>query len=142
MADSPADTASASSPELQEALETIGFRVDEMAGSSIGRVHGVYVDEQTGEPAWVVVKLGRFGKVTLIPYRDCAPGAGHLWAAYEREVLRGAPAINEGDPLTREQELEICAHYGIRGDQARAGEIAEREEGAVTAQPPGAADSS
>ena len=125
-------------PTLHEALGWVGFRVDEMSGSSVARVQGIYVDQEDGEPAWVVVKVGRFGKLTAIPFRDCAAAVGHLWTAYGRDAIRGAPSIDAGEPLTKEAELELCAHYGIREGQARAGQISERPAGAVTAQAPAA----
>jgi hypothetical protein len=137
-AESGTNSATGTLPSLEEAQGWIGFRVDEMGGSSVARVHGIYVDQETGEPAWVIVRVGRFGKMTAIPFRDCAAAAGHLWVAYGRDSVRGAPAIDARAPLTREAELELCAHYGIREGQARAGEISERPEGAVTSQAPAA----
>jgi hypothetical protein len=126
-------------PTLEEARGWIGFRVDEIGGSSIARVQDVYVDQESGEPVWLVIKLGRFGKLTALPLRDCAGGTGHLWAAYPRELIRGAPAVEPQTPLTREQELALCAHFGIHDGQARAGEIEGRPEGAVTSQAPAVA---
>ncbi|MEK6277919.1 MAG: PRC-barrel domain-containing protein [Actinomycetota bacterium] len=125
-------------PGAEEALEWTGFRLDEMGGAGVGKVQGILVDEQSGEPAWVVAKLGRFGKVIAVPFRDCAAGAGNVWVPHQRDVVRGAPALDGGKPLTREEELQICEHYGIREDQGRAAEVSGRPEGAETAQPPAA----
>jgi hypothetical protein len=74
-----------------------------------------------------------------IPYRDCAAGAGRVWAAHAREVLREAPAVDPTRPLLREHELALCAHYGIGEKAGRAAEVAGREEGSLTAQPGGPA---
>lgn len=123
-------------PTLPGALGWEGFRLDDIGGTSVARVSGVYVDAESGEPVWLVVKVGRFGKVAAVPLRDCAAGSGHIWCPYDRETLRNAPGIDAGRPLTREQELAICAHYGIRDSQARAGEVSGRPAGAVTAKPP------
>jgi PRC-barrel domain len=136
---SQSSDAPGSLPTLAEARGWIGFRVDEIGGSSIARVQDVYVDQESGEPVWLVIKLGRFGKLTALPLRDCAGGTGHLWAAYPRELIRGAPTVEPQTPLTREQELELCAHFGIHDGQARAGEIEGRPEGAVTSQAPAVA---
>jgi hypothetical protein len=141
MAEATTQTASTASrlPTLEDARRWIGFRVDEMGGASVARVQEIYVDQESGDPVWVVIKIGRFGKLTALPLRDCAGGAGHVWTAYPRELIRGAPGIQPGTPLTREQELEICSHYGIHEHQARAGEISGRPEGAVTSQAPAVA---
>jgi hypothetical protein len=76
--------------------------------------------------------LGRFGKLIAIPLVDCAAGAGRVWAAHERNRLRGAPAIDGEKPLTREQELALCEHYGIPAGYGRAAEVSAREQGAIT----------
>jgi hypothetical protein len=130
----PTATGSAPAP-LKEALGWIGFRVDDMNGARVARVQGVYVDPGDEEPVWVVVKLGRFGKVTAIPYSDCADGPGRIWVAHGRKVVRAAPAIDSGEPLTREQEVDLCEHYFIRPDRGRHAAIESRGEEAITAKP-------
>ena len=125
-------------PSSEQAVAWTGFRVDEPGGSSVGRVGGVFRDSATGEPAWLIAKLGRFGKTIAIPFRDCAAGIGHVWVPYERSLLRAAPGVDPEKPLTREQELAICSHYGISERVGRGLEVAERPEGSVSAQAAGA----
>jgi hypothetical protein len=114
----------------------VGYEVDDRDGGRIGSVEGLYVDAADGEPAWLVAALGRRRqKVIAIPYRDCAAGAGRVWAAHARDVLREAPAVDPTRPLLREHELAICAHYGIGESIGRAAEVAGRGQGSTTAQP-------
>jgi PRC-barrel domain protein len=127
-------------PTLEEARRWIGYRVDEVGGTGVARVRSVYVDQESGEPVWLLVKLGRFGKPTVIPLSEAAAVARTVWVAYPRELIRHAPTVDDGDPLTREQELELCAHYGIVGDRGRAGALAGRPQGAVTSQAPAVID--
>jgi PRC-barrel domain len=122
-------------PTLEEALGWVGYHIDEIGGPSVARVQGIQVDAESGKPQWLVVKLGRFGRTTAIPFRDCAAVAGHVWCPYERDVIRGAPAIEAGEPISRELELELCAHYGVGEGQGRAGELAERGDDSPTARP-------
>jgi hypothetical protein len=122
-------------PPLQEALGWIGFRIDDMNGSRVARLLDVYVDIQDGEPVWLIVKVGRFGKVTAIPYADCAEGPGLLWVAHPRKTIRAAPALRAGKPLLREQEQELCEHYLIRSDRGRHEVVSGRPDGAETARP-------
>jgi hypothetical protein len=124
-------------PPLKVALGWIGFRVDDMNGSRVARVEDIYVDTKDSKPVWVVVKVGRFGKVTAIPYADCADGPVRLWVAHERKVVRGAPALAAGKPLVREQELVLCEHYMIRPDRGRREVVEGRPDGAETARPSG-----
>jgi hypothetical protein len=113
-----------------------GFDVDDAAGSKVGTVHGVYVDAESGEPAWLIVALGR-RRATLVavPISECAPAAGRVWVAQNREALRSAPGIDPRRPLLREHELTICEHYGISERVGRAAEVAGRFAGNVVSRP-------
>jgi hypothetical protein len=121
-------------PTAEAAGEWIGFRLDDLSGDGVGNVKAVFCDAESGDPAWVVAKLGRFGKTVAIPFRDCAAGAGHIWVPYGRDELRAAPGVDALNPLTREQELAIAAHYGISERVGRGAEVADRPEGEVTAE--------
>ena len=120
---------------LEALLELEGAQVDDVSGSSAGKLDGVFADAESGEPAWLLIKLGLFGKAVPVPAEDCAAAAGRLWIPYSREDLRASPSVDSHKPLTREQELEICAGYGIPGDFGRAAEVAARPPEAVTAKP-------
>jgi hypothetical protein len=114
----------------------IGFELDDLAGDRVGTVLGLYADAESGEPAWLVGGLGRRRlKPVAIPYGDCAAGAGRVWVAHGRDLLKEAPAVDPARPLLREHELAICAHYGIGERVGRAAEVLERPEGALTAKP-------
>jgi PRC-barrel domain protein len=121
-------------PPLKEALGWIGFRVDDLNGSRVGTVQSVYVDAADEEPVWLAVKVGRFGRVTVLPYTECADGPGRIWVAQERRTIRAAPAIESGEPLVREQEIELCAHYLIRSS-GRHADVEERAAKAITSRP-------
>lgn len=124
-------------PSLAEALGWAGFDLDEVGGSRVGRVHSVFLDAGSGEPAWLVAILGRRRrtKKVAIPLRDCAGAAGRVWTAHPHDALRTAPAVDPTRPLLREHELTICAHYGIGERVGRAAEVAGRPEASVTSQP-------
>jgi hypothetical protein len=113
-----------------------GFELDDLGGSQVGRVHGVFRDAESGEPSWLVAALGRRRiKLVAVPLADCAGASGRAWAAHQAEVLRAAPGVDPTRPLLREHELAICAHYGIGEGVGRAAEVAGRPEGAVTSRP-------
>jgi hypothetical protein len=58
-----------------------------------------------------------------------------VWVPYTRDQIRRAPKIEPKAGLTKEKETELLTFYGIGGDAGRAAEIAERENGSVTARP-------
>lgn len=121
-------------PSLSDAVGWTGHQVDDMGGSGVARVQAVFIDRESREPAWIVAKVGRFGKVIAIPFHDCAPSVDRIWVPYPRDTLRGAPGVDPAHPLTRGQEMTICEYYGIHDGLGRARELRERPEGAVTSQ--------
>jgi hypothetical protein len=132
MSDSPA----AAPISLNEAKGWTGFRLDEVDGAGVGQLHGLFVDAESGEPTWLIAKLGRFGgSLVAIPVSDCAGGAGRVWSAHRRSTMRSAPVVDPTRPLLREHELTICSHYGIGEQIGRAAEVVGRKEGSVTSQP-------
>lgn len=99
-------------PSLNEALGWIGSRVDDVFGSAIGRLEDVWIDPATGEPRWLLVKEGRFGgRSTLVPFDQATPGDDTVWIPYERSVVREAPQIEPGVPLTQQVEATLRNHY-------------------------------
>jgi hypothetical protein len=114
----------------------LGSEVDDVRGSQVGRVHGAFVDANSGEPTWLIVAIGRRRpKLVAVPIGETAAAAGRVWVAQEREVLRSAPGVDPTRPLLREHELTICRHYGIGERVGRAAEVSGRPEGNVTSRP-------
>jgi hypothetical protein len=125
----------ASPPPLEEALSWVGSRADDAGGARIGAVQAVYVDAKDGKPAWLIVKLGRFGGVTALPYAECAGAGGRVWVAREKAEVRAAPAVRAGRSLIREEELDLCAHYSIPAGHGRHAAVEGRPAKAVTSKP-------
>lgn len=119
-----------------EARGWAGYGVDDSGGASVGQVHGLFVDAQSGDPTWLIVKQGRLGKtLVVVPLRDCAAGADRVWVAHDGRTIRSSPVVDPTRPLLREHELTICAHFGIGERVGRAADVAGRDEGAVTSRP-------
>jgi hypothetical protein len=122
-------------PSLDDVKAWEGYRVDEITGQGVAKVEGVFVDRESGEPAWILAKLGRFGKTVPISVRECAAAAGRVWVPHDREVIRNAPAVDPALPLNREQEQQVLEYYGIPEGVGRNVEIQERAADAETARP-------
>ncbi len=144
MADATETIPEAGPPSQEEAKAWVGWELDELGGSAVGRVRALYVDTENGAPAWLIVALeqgggGLFGRrrqiLVAVAIRDCAGAAGRVWTAQGRELMHDAPTVDPTRPLLREHELAICVHYGIGERVGRAAEVAGRPEGSVSAQP-------
>jgi hypothetical protein len=125
-------------PSPAEAIRWIGANVTDLDGDVAGQVHGFFIDAVSGDPAWLIVHVGRRRSARLIavPMRDCAGAAFGVWVAQEGDLLHSAPVVDPDRPLRREHELTICAHYGAAEATGRAAEVASRAAGSVTAMPP------
>lgn len=123
-----------------EALGWIGAEVAELGGSSVGQVQGLYVDAESGEPAWLIARLGRRrrARVVAVPFSNCAGAPFGVWVAQEADAIRSAPVVDATRPLRREHELTICAHFGIGEKVGRAAAVTPRQEGEITSTPPAA----
>jgi PRC-barrel domain len=121
-----------------EATGWLGAEVAELSGDSVGQVEGLYVDADSGEPTWLIARLGRRrrARVVAVPFSNCAGAPFGVWVAQEADAIRSAPVVDPTRPLRREHELTICAHFGIGEKVGRAAEVAAREGGEITATPP------
>lgn len=126
-------------PSAAEAMSWLGAEVAELGGESMGQVQGIFVDADSGEPAWLVARLGRRrrARIVAVPFANCAGAPFGVWVAQEGDAIRSAPVVDPTRPLRREHELTICAHFGIGEKAGRAAAVVGREEGGITAAPPG-----
>ncbi len=120
-------------PTEAEALSWSGFALEEIGGAALGKVDGFFSDALSGEPTWLVARLGRRRtRVVAVPIRDCAGGGGHVWVAHDAAAIASAPVVEPSRPLLREHELAICAHFGISEKVGRGAEVAPRPSATIT----------
>jgi hypothetical protein len=127
-------------PSLAEAMRWVGAELTEIDGATVGAVEGFFVDSGSGEPVWLIARVGRrrHAKLVAVPLCECAGAAFGVWVAQDAEALSTAPVVDPTRPLRREHELTICSHFGIGEGVGRAAEVVGLAEGVVTASPPGA----
>lgn len=125
-------------PTAAEAMGWIGAEVAELGAAAVGQMQGFFVDADSGEPVWLIARLGRRrrARVVAVPFSSCAGAPFGVWVAQEGEAIRSAPVVDPTRPLRREHELTICAHFGIGERVGRAAEVAGREQNGITATPP------
>jgi len=126
-------------PALEEASRWVGAELRDVDGVAVGEVQGLFVDRGSGDPAWLIAKVGRrrHAKLVAVPLRECAGAAFGVWVAQAGEALRRAPVVDPTRPLRREHELTICSHFEIGEGVGRAAEVAGRPKDDITASPAG-----
>jgi hypothetical protein len=128
----------AAMPSLAEAMRWVGAELTDVDGAAVGVVDGLFVDSDSGDPVWLIARVGRRrqAKLVAVPLRECAGAAFGVWVAQDADALSTAPVVDPARPLRREHELTICSHFGIGEGVGRAAEVVGRPEAAITAVPP------
>jgi hypothetical protein len=122
--------------ELETARGWIGDRVDDVTATTVGRVEGVFVDTADGAPVWLVIRIGRLGRRTAVPFAYAAGGApGHVWVPYPKGTLRDAPEVDPAVGASPALESELCDHFGLAPGNPRRGQLAGRDSEALSCVP-------
>lgn len=101
-------------PGLGEARAWIGSRVTDSLGVGVGRLEDIWVDAESGEPAWLLIREGRFGgSHKLVPFSGATEGGGRIWLPFERDQIKSAPAVGAEEVLTAELGEQLREHYGV-----------------------------
>lgn len=83
-------------------------------GSTIGKIAHVYVDRQSGEPTFVAVTTGLFGRnVSLVPIEAAQMRDGAVEVPFDKGQVKGAPNVDADAELTEREEQRLYEHYGL-----------------------------
>ena len=85
-------------------------------GDKIGGVGQVYLDDESGQPAWVTVKTGLFGtNETFVPLADASLEGDVIRVPFDKDRVKGAPNMSPDGSLSRDEEAELYTYYGVGG---------------------------
>ncbi len=83
-------------------------------GDKIGKVGQVYLDDQTGQPAWVTVNTGLFGtNESFVPLSEASFSGDRLTVPYAKSKVKDAPNVAADGHLSPDEETELYAYYGV-----------------------------
>jgi hypothetical protein len=93
-------------------------------GARVGKVRDVFLDRQTGRPAWAALDTGLFGRRhTLVPLTDAFLNFNaEVQVPFAKDQVKEAPSIEPGQELTPELERKMWEHYGMTGYEQWRGE--------------------
>jgi hypothetical protein len=108
--------------------------VDDVYGSRVGKVVDVYFDPEGQEVHWMLVESGSGDEaLTLVPVHYSIASPTHVWVPITKDLINRAPTVEKARSLPRDEELELCFHYG--GLRRRSEMLRLRSADAVTAVP-------
>jgi uncharacterized protein (TIGR02271 family) len=110
-------------------------------GGKLGKVGQVYLDEVTGQPAWVTVATGMFGtRQSFAPLENAEVRDEQLVLAVPQHLVKDAPNIEDDGRLNDSEALALYQHYagymdrgpGQAGEQPGAGAQGHDTSGPTT----------
>jgi uncharacterized protein (TIGR02271 family) len=105
--------------QRDEALRARGASVLDQEGTKIGTVEDIYVDRETEEPEWAVVKTGLLGnRVNFLPLREASMGGENVRVPYDKKMVSGAPSMDADGELSQQEEAELYSYYGLEYSEA------------------------
>jgi len=98
-------------------------------GEKIGSIGTVYLDNNTGKPAWVTVKTGLFGNnESFVPLDQAEQTSDGLRLPYDKDRVKDAPNIETDRELSEQEEDQLYTYYGLAGTTGTAG-LTDRADG-------------
>ena len=83
-------------------------------GDKLGAVKEIFVDDETGQPAFVEVGHGLFGmSSSLVPMRGHRFSGEDLQLAFSKDRIKDAPDVGTDEHLTREDQQRVWDHYQL-----------------------------
>lgn len=104
----------------QEVRGWIGRNLIDDDGEKIGRIEDIYMDEETGQPEWLAVSTGWFGKgISFVPLAGATAKDDELAVRWDKATVKDAPHAEPDGRLTQEEEARLYRHYGLDYSESR-----------------------
>lgn len=82
-------------------------------GDKVGSVGQIYLDDASGQPAWVSVKSGLFGlRESFVPLSGADVVDGNISVPYTKDFIKDAPRVDADNHLDDSQQSTLYSYYG------------------------------
>lgn len=99
---------------LDDPKRIFGMTVTGRQGEKLGKVDGIFLDNDTQRPEWAAVKTGLFGThISLVPLATADMAGDELRVPFDKDALRDAPHHDPDRELSAEEEKRLFEHYGV-----------------------------
>jgi uncharacterized protein (TIGR02271 family) len=95
----------------------IGKTAVDNSGDKIGKIGQVYLDDRTGEPAWVTVSTGLFGtRESFAPLQDAqVAGGDEVTLAVSKAQVKDAPNVSDDGHIGDDEQAQLYRYYSQFG---------------------------
>jgi PRC-barrel domain len=81
-------------------------------GNRIGKITKVYLDDQTGQPLWVLVETGLFGtRQSFAPIHGFRVDGELIVLAVSKDQVKDAPDIDQDAHLSESEDAALRQYY-------------------------------
>ena len=106
----------------QNVTEWRGQELLDNDGEKIGKIDEIYLDTDTDQPEWALVKTGLFGgKGTFVPLQQANPTADGVQVPFEKSHVKDAPNIDPDGQLSHSEERKLYEHYSLDYGDSQSG---------------------
>ena len=131
-------------PDTGVVRQWIGHDLIDRDGDKVGTILNFYLDKETGQPDWAVVRTGLLGsRLTLVPleqatvsFAAAVGGGGNVTVPYDPATILDAPSVALGEELSELDTMAVLGHYGMDvAEPAEPGDLDQTDRpGAEAAQ--------
>lgn len=84
-------------------------------GDKIGKIGQLFLDDRTGDPEWVTVTTGLFGRAeSFVPLASATVQGDEIVVPYDKSKVKGAPRVEDSEGhLSPDEERELYRYYGF-----------------------------
>lgn len=99
----------------QEQLNALyDAEVLDQSGEKVGSMGQVYLDNKTGDPAWVTVRTGWFGgRRVFVPLSNAEIVDEQIRVPYSTAMIKSAPDIKCDGHLSEDDEQDLYEYYAV-----------------------------
>ncbi len=102
---------------IQEIETWYGQPLLDSVGSKIGEISDSLLEAETGQPAWLTVTTGGFGKKeTLVPVHGASQSDDGIRVPYDKAQIKDAPSVKPDQELSDDDVRQLYAHYALDFD--------------------------
>lgn len=88
--------------------------VVDQEGQKVGSLDQIYVDNATGDPAWLSVRIGWIGgRRCFCPLSNAEIVGNQIRLAYLVDTIKAAPEIPVDRHLTEDEEEQLLEYYSV-----------------------------
>ena len=98
----------------QQLNEYYAAEVVDQDGEKVGSMGEIYLDNRTGEAAWMTVRTGWLaGRTVFVPLSTAEIRDGQIHVPYSVDKIKNTPDIDVDGHLSEDNEQDLYHYYAI-----------------------------